>query len=306
VNLYPKLPPVYGAALRAMKATAGVLAGVAAASPITLQLLRAAPIPGKRLVVHRIPANRLRRFVRARAGGITYDFDLSDLLDRAIYFNAYERRDLRIALRHCPIGAVCLDAGAAMGYYAINLARKAGPSGVVHCFEPNAYNHARLKRNCEINGVARRVRLNQVALSNRRGEATFHQHPGASADGTLESFGAQWSSEDTVPTETIDGYLAEHGIDKVDFAKVDVEGHELRLLEGARSALSGHRLRAMLLEFNGGRLAELGHTLEDLLSALGEYDYAPVEMNLTLLRLLQRRWIDPSQVSVNLLFKPGS
>ena len=290
----------------ALKATAGVLAGVAAASPITLQLLRLAPIPGKRLVVHRIPDNRLERFVRARAGGVTYDFDLTDRLDRAIYFNAYERRDLKAALRHCPVGAVCLDAGAAMGYYAINLARKAGSSGTVHCFEPDTYNHARLKRNCEINGVAPRVLINQVALSNSRGEAVFHRHPGASADGTLESFGAQWSCEDTVRTETIDGYLAEHGIDRVDFAKVDVEGHELRLLEGARSALSGHRLGAILLEFNGGRLAEQGQSLEDLLSALEKYDYTPVEVNLSLLSLLRRHWIDPAQVSVNFLFKPRS
>ena len=287
-----------------VKSAARVTAGAVSRSPRAVELLRTVPFPGKRLVVHRLADDALPRFVTASAGGVTYDFDLEDLLDRAIYFNAYENRDLQTALNHCRPGGVCLDAGAAMGYFTINLALKVGPSGKVHAFEPDPYNYSRLKRHCELNGVEDWVHLNQSALSDREGTATFYRHRGASADGTLEQFGVDWTSTELVRTETLDGYLARCAIADLDFAKVDVEGHELRFLEGAAESLGRKAFKVMLVEFNGGRLAERGETLQDLVDAMGRHGYVAAGRSKLLLKALTKRLPDPTWVNVNLLFKP--
>ena len=132
----------------------------------------------------------------------------------------------------------------------------------------------------------------------------FHRHPGASADGTLEDFGAAWGSTETVETDTVDAYLERHGIEKVDLAKVDVEGHELKLIAGAARSLERRMFKAMLVEFNGGRLAEQGVVLDDLLNALAGFGYHPARKRL-LLKLLKHGWLDATRISVNFLFLPA-
>jgi FkbM family methyltransferase len=288
------------------RAVAGYLARLANRYPVGAKVLRSAPLPAKRLVVHRLSTTIMPSSTRARVGGVLFDLDLRDLLQRSIYFNAYERRDLRLALKLTPVGGVCLDIGSNIGYYALNLARKVGPAGVVHSFEPDPANYERLVGNCLLNGLDGRIRTSRIALSSRAGEAVLHMQPGRSGDGTLAGFGDEWAAHETVRTETLDSYLECNRIRRVDLAKIDVEGHEFEVLEGAARALEHRVIRNLLIEFNGSRLAELGHTLHDFLGVLTGYDYTPVRLNLVLLRLLERGIVDPTLVSVNFLFQPAS
>ncbi len=53
---------------------------------------------------------------------------------------------------------------------------------------------------------------------------------------------------------TIDSVMAARRLDFVDFLKMDIEGHELRALEGARKALEGKRIGALSFEFGSGNI----------------------------------------------------
>lgn len=53
---------------------------------------------------------------------------------------------------------------------------------------------------------------------------------------------------------TIDEILMERGIELVDFAKMDLEGHELFALRGAAESLKHHRLRVLTFEFGTGNV----------------------------------------------------
>jgi hypothetical protein len=65
--------------------------------------------------------------------------------------------------------------------------------------------------------------------------------------------------------------MTEYAIDKVDFMKVDVEGHELAVLSGARQMLNSQRIVALSFEFGSGQINSrcFFHDFWDLLHPLG-------------------------------------
>jgi FkbM family methyltransferase len=116
---------------------------------------------------------------------------------------------------------VAVDVGANNGVYAYHLSKLTN----VIAFEPNPQFRARLSI------LPRNVRLENVALSDRDGAATLHiplTSSGRQADGwgTLEDVSNAISI--TVPTRTLDSYNLDPG-----FIKIDVEGHEESILNGA-------------------------------------------------------------------------
>ncbi len=116
---------------------------------------------------------------------------------------------------------VALDVGANAGTYAYHLSKLTD----VIAFEPNPRFRGRLGR------LPRNVRVENVALSDRDGTATFRiplMTNGSQADGwgTLEDVPGAISI--AVPTRTLDSYNLDPG-----FIKIDVEGHEESVLYGA-------------------------------------------------------------------------
>jgi len=277
-----------------------------AASPFLLRRARTVPVPGKRLVVRHLPPDRLPSRAVATCDGITFDLDLSDDVQRKMYFEAYERRDIRCALKNVPTGSgVCIDVGAYVGVYSLNFARRLGPDGVVHAFEPEPSNFAQLSENCGLNSFGAKVRPHQIALSNRNDQASFFRnHPESGRPyGSLVHLDGPTGTAETVATVRLDSFLSDERIDRVDLLKIDVEAHELEVLEGARSALRAGAFGAILIEFNGVRLAEHGTTLDGFLAAFAEHGYAPTALNTTLLRLMSRRIVPPEGICTNFLFR---
>ena len=74
-----------------------------------------------------------------------------------------------------------------------------------------------------------------------------------------------------VKTVTIDGVVEEHGIDRIDLLKMDVEGHELSVLEGAMQTLKHGRIRALTFEFGSSNINSrtFFHDFWDFLTPLG-------------------------------------
>src|SRR5262249_19679529 len=129
-------------------------------------------------------------------------------------------------------GDTVLDVGANIGLWVLGVARAAGPSAVVHAFEPLPSNFARLSDNLGRNPLGW-VRCHRRALADRTGEARFLV-PGAanSGVGSLSDHGRGESL--TVAVTTLDAFCHHHAIARVHFLKVDVEGAELKVFRGAR------------------------------------------------------------------------
>ncbi len=105
-------------------------------------------------------------------------------------------------------------------------------------------------------GGTEHVHLNQLALGSTGGTKTLYfDKPGS----TLSSLYARrmedpelaFKASECVAVETLDEYCAKRQIDHIDFLKIDVEGHELEVLRGARMMLSRKKIALLTFEFGG-------------------------------------------------------
>lgn len=165
-----------------------------------------------------------------------YDFDLIQyawvLGIHDIYYNQYEHGSVS-----CDAGDVIIDAGAFIGDTAVLFDHKTGGDCDIHCFELLEENLALLKENVRLNDIPdARLHVNQLALTSQSGEfVEIDEAPlqGATKIGAKTGDGVSKS----IPTITIDDYVANNGLSKVDFIKMDIEGAELDALQGARRTI---------------------------------------------------------------------
>jgi FkbM family methyltransferase len=164
-----------------------------------------------------------------------------------------------------PRGGVCIDAGGNFGQFASYLARVVGPEGMVHSFEPLAYNRR------VFTNVMRRMRLDNVtlhpfAVGARRGTthiAVMHRNTGeAHVDET---------AGEVVEVVTLDDWGI--SLSRLDFLKIDVEGFELEVLRGAERLLSRFR-PAVLCEITGISLPRYGVRPEETFDFLTSRGYS--------------------------------
>jgi FkbM family methyltransferase len=153
-------------------------------------------------------------------------------------------------------GDTVVDAGANIGYVARLLAQWTGPSGRVHSIEPVPETFALLDHNMRALGLAQ-VTTYGMALSSREGTATMRipEYEGGgrnyyeSSVATGTSGPPAGTREVNVRMSTLDAVLRE-ARGPVSFIKIDVEGHELDVVRGAKAILERDR-PALYIEVSG-------------------------------------------------------
>jgi FkbM family methyltransferase len=97
--------------------------------------------------------------------------------------------------------------------------------------------------------IDHRISLESLAVSDQEGEFVFHDD--SSAQNSLASIEPTHRTVSyPVRTTTIDVYASLHGIDHIDLLKIDVEGHDLHVLEGAQRMLEAQQIDLFVFEYN--------------------------------------------------------
>lgn len=196
------------------------------------------------------------------------------------------RRLIEVSLRsttsHLPIA---MDIGAHLGLFTAELAGRGFYQ--VHAFEPAALTFAKLKANIDSSPGARgAVKLNCVAVGPTSGTVELHLESDSPATNHVrlkssEKNGGECSQADTVqlvPMTSIDRYCEENEIRHIDFLKIDTEGLEPFVLEGARDSLQNRRISMMVLESCPEALQRAGASVATLHDRLLSNGYEPHEL----------------------------
>ncbi len=140
----------------------------------------------------------------------------------------------------CEPGNVVIDVGANIGITAV-LAGAMVKGGRVIAVEPVTETFSFLVRNVRASGLSNVECIRAAAAASDAGELALVTRPSANvaafvgSTDTMERYAGY--SEVIAPAMTLDAIVAEHGVESVDFVKIDVEGYELEVLKGAEDLL---------------------------------------------------------------------
>ncbi len=176
---------------------------------------------------------------------------------------AYDQANFTAVAHFVQPGHVCFDIGANIGVYSMVFARLSGAPDNVHAFEPVDHIRGRFRANARLNGF-QSIHLNECALGSETGSLDMHQvKEGVFRGGTstlvrnenIAALGEAAFVTRPVQVTTLDRYAAAAALERVDFLKIDVEGFELHVFEGAVETLARFR-PTILFEYDDARHGE--------------------------------------------------
>ena len=212
--------------------------------------------------------------------GLNVNIVPNDDLSRVLYVSGtYEPLSLLAMHQLLPEGGVFVDVGANAGVFSMLASRWVGPRGRVFSFEPNAREFARLDDHVALNALGNVTTIRKVVADRSAWfDLRVAQFPHAGHNTTADRFaydGVAAERTERVEGITLDQFIADAGVSRLDLVKVDVEGGERAVLDGAVQVMAAYR-PAWIMEVSRPALANQRTSAGDLLRRLSAASYRPL------------------------------
>src|SRR5579864_7596284 len=186
----------------------------------------------------------------------------------------FETAELAFVHRFLKPGMTVLDVGAHHGLYTLLASKRVRKCGRVICFEPSSRERRALRLHVAINGCWN-VEIEGTALGNENDDRDLFVVQGSQTGCNSLRPPIVESGTATVRVKVIrlDEWLAEQKLAHVDFIKMDVEGAEMAVLEGAAKLLERRPRPVILAEVQDVRTEPWGYKAKDILSYLDAREY---------------------------------
>lgn len=177
----------------------------------------------------------------------------------------FDQEELEWLALRLDAGATFVDIGANAGAYSFFVRSRFGADVRIVAVEPDPEMQQRIAYNMASNGIDN-IEICPVALSDSSGEAMLELQEGQRGQNALVDAPTAGRSMLVVPVNTLTNLLAERGVQRIDALKIDIEGHEHRVLgHFFAHAEPGLWPRALLTEFK----PETGPEILRILQAAG-------------------------------------
>jgi FkbM family methyltransferase len=216
-------------------------------------------------IFRHLPLNNSNIYQNCRAYIDHYNNDNNEDMDK--------NGESRLLRQYLPGAQIVFDVGANVGEWA-NKALSISPSVSLHCFEPSHSTYTKLLDN----HFSSNVICNHFGLSSSAHQAELYIFEEGSGKNSLYqrrgledgwNLPTQTRSE-RIELRTLDDYCSEKGITQIDFLKVDIEGHELELFQGAQNMLKNKRIKLIQFEYGGCNI-DANVLLKDFFEFFSDY-----------------------------------
>lgn len=160
--------------------------------------------------------------------------------ERALVFSRPReyKKEIDLITDHLESGQTFVDIGANCGLFSLFAARRVGDAGVVVAVEPMPEMVARLRFNIAANGF-RNIRVRDVALADKAGKSILYVKRSERGHSSI-AWRPQDSEPIAVPAITFSELVADERLSRIDAMKIDVEGHEDRVIIPMLAEASRH------------------------------------------------------------------
>ncbi|MBG1244661.1 FkbM family methyltransferase [Nostoc sp. NZL] len=206
------------------------------------------------------------------------------------YFSPYEISEQLLVSKIVRAGMMVFDIGANIGDYSILFSKLVGVYGKVYSFEPTLSTFNKLKLRLS-NSKCNNVYPFQQAVYSDNSQITFNEFS--------EDFSA-WNSigkpqmpdpqgsgqyvpivnTEIIETITLDSFCKNNNIQKIDYLKIDVEGAEIDVLQGAAKLLREKNIYFIQFEISQKMLEGLNRNAQSTFDLLNEYGYECHRINI--------------------------
>jgi FkbM family methyltransferase len=203
--------------------------------------------------------------------GLRWRLDMSSAISRSLVTNGvWEPDTTNVVFDLVKPGMQILAVGANFGYYALLIAQRVGRKGHIWAFEPTLKFREQLEWHVKANGFGDIITIVPFGLSDSiqsldieimSQSASLHFPP------NLPRIG-----KEMIHLKPLDAVASELGIEEIDFIQMDIDGHEVAFLRGARRTL-GTCLPPIAMEFAQSCLHVAGTDVRELAALLGEIGY---------------------------------
>ncbi len=212
---------------------------------------------------------------KATRNGINYELDLSQHIDYSIFFGLTTDSSRRKLYELATKSTIIIDIGTNIGEVVLNFARILDNKGKVYGFEPNNHSFQKLQKNISLNNF-NCIEIMNYGLShnNENFELSEVIPENAGANRILAAKTTNIPSQ-TIQTMRFDDFVSNKQITNIDLIKIDVEGFEYFVLQGAKATLEKYKPK-LFIELIDKHLKVHGFSariLVDFLDNLGYKSY---------------------------------
>lgn len=235
-----------------------------------------------RTLARRLERRRAYQKIRSGPSIVQTRFFGCDLLVRAheevgrnIIVGEFETDDLRHFLENLREDDLVFDAGANVGAYCVPIGRRL-PSARVLAFEPIELNVALINTSLLANRIAN-VEVVRACVSDAPGEVEFSVAEDSAYSSMIDTHRKPESVRVRCEALSLDDFCGRRGYAAPQVMKIDVEGAELKVLQGAKKMLSdpGTAPRLLMIELYDMNLEAFGTSISEVLKFMEHVGYRP-------------------------------
>jgi len=198
---------------------------------------------------------------------------------RHIYSKSFEKQETYLFQKIIKHGMNVIDAGANIGLYSLIASQLVGQKGEILSFEPSKETFLRLLNNIKLNNSQNIIPLN-IGLGNKINETLILRQDAGYGDAERYLFPNNKAPncklenintpllEEKILINTIDDCLKKLKIQKIDFLKMDTEGFEYYILNGAKNMLKTNPEIIIMMECTNLGTTRASTTQEEIFKLL--------------------------------------